>query len=291
MWMKMKLEQATADEIAAQAVGGPAPEAPVEEKTGIDTAPQSDEEATLMADLFDDSNEEEIVEVQNDAPAPQEQPAAVAEPEPAPVAQEVVQPPQEAPVVPEAPAVEAPAAPETNFEETRNAALAELEKRYALSKEDADAMISEPETVLPKLASRMYMDIFESVLNAVQTTLPQAISHISQREQAMQRDENDFYDKWPMLRDEKYKQQVLRIGQMYRQMNPTASKEQFIQDVGLQSAIALRLPLPGYAAPQPGPAQPAPYQPPRAGAVAPAAPNATPTNQFAALAEEWESEN
>jgi hypothetical protein len=227
----------------------------------------------------------------------------VIQPEPVvPPAAVVPIPPQpEAPVAPVAatptpePPVTAPPAPEVpayDYAAERGKAASELEKRYALSKEDADAMISEPETVLPKLASQMYLDIYEQVMRQMQGMLPQAVQHIQQATTAGQKDESDFYDQWGALAP--HKDTVMRIGTVYRQMNPTAPKDQFIREVGLQSMIALRLPLEGTPGMPPAPVAPtppvvvAPPVPPQAGAVTPAAPSSRGGNIFADLADEWE---
>lgn len=289
--------------------------------TGIEANPQqSKSEGEAFADsmdaLFNDDDEESVLEeeppVSSEASVEPAPPAAPAAEPPTPEssqqpAEEVVTPP-ESPIQTASqaqpdvgtgtpPPAEA-SAPEPEFDmtEARQSALAELEKRYALSQEDADAMISEPEKVLPKLAGQMYMDVFEGVLSAVQTMLPQAFTQFNQSYAAQQKDEADFYDAWPALKE--HADRVLPIGKMYRQLNPQASKEQFIQEVGLQAMLALKLPIEGITqAPQQQTQQATPgaYAPPsgapRAVTQRPAqqAP-AKPTNAFTELADEWEEE-
>jgi len=220
--------------------------------------------------------------VEQAAPAPAQTPA-----EPTYQAPTAVPPQQEAPSVPEQPAAQ-PATPGPTREEMRAQAQAELEKRYALSKEDADAMISEPETVLPKLASQMYLDIFDNVMRDVQMYLPHAVQQINSYSQTAQKDEADFFTTWPDLKG--HTDEVMKIGQMYRRMYPQASKEQFIQEVGLQSMIRLKLPIQGQPGVQPAapPQRSAPYVPPQGGsAVAP--PSAPPApNMFGDLMDEWD---
>jgi hypothetical protein len=271
---------------------------------GIDGQVQTDEEKSLesdMAALFDDSDPVDELTVEDNTPpapvvAPVEIPneppvqaVALAQTVPTPT-QEVVQPLQATSQVQTPPAQEAPSQPEVNWEESRNAARAELEKRYALSPEDADAMISEPEKVLPKLASQMYLDIYESVMSSMQALLPQAVHQVTYVSARNQKDESDFYGTWPALKNEQFQNDVLRIGKMYRQMNPQASKEQFIQEVGVQAMLALKLPLPNMAPPAPTQPQ-VPYSPPRGSAVVPQAPRQSTGNQFTDLAMEWESDN
>ena len=138
----------------------------------------------------------------------------------------------------------------------------------------------------------MYLEIYERVMADLNHQLPNAVQHITRMATTQQQDEADFYTQWPDLKA--HSEDVLRIGRVYRQMNPTATKEQFIQDVGLQSMIHLRLPIQGVQGqgvqqtPPPVEQAPPPYVPPQGGAVnTPPSPQ-KPSNPFTALAEEWE---
>jgi hypothetical protein len=295
----------------AETPSAPSNEAPVESGSGTGITvdePVDSEEVEMFGDLDDDLFNDEVKdESQPSVPEPEIPPAPVEAPpsaveapppvvaEPAPVEPEAIIPPQpEAPVVssvPEQPVEVAVETPPVDYAAQRETARTELEKHYALSKEDADLMISEPEKVLPKLASQMYVEMYENVMRSVQQMLPNAVQHINHTSQVGQKDEDEFYTSWPALKE--HSKEVLRIGQMYRQMNPTAPKEQFIREVGLQSAIALKLPIdgvPGMAPSTTAPAAPVtpPYVPPQGGSVnTPPAP-APSGNAFGDLADEWE---
>jgi len=263
-----------------------------------------------IEDLFDDEVDEPVVELtaEEDAghepaaapeePAPQEsQPQAVA-PQPAappaeppvppaqPQAQQPAQPSSEAPSGMEPPAQPAAAEPGPDLQESRKQAMAELERRYALTEEDANAIISEPEKVLPRFFSRLYVDIFENVVNSLYSQMPQMVSSVNERTAAQTKDETDFYDAWPALKDPKYGDFILRAGQMYRQLNPAASKEQFIQEVGAQAMFALRLPTESAPPAQEPPAAP-PYTPPRSGPTPPPIGTKPPVNTYVEMAEEF----
>jgi hypothetical protein len=226
---------------------------------------------------------------QPEAPAPS---VAVVPPVPpnleppplAPVAQSPA--PQPIPAQPAQP-------PQPSYDELREAARKELEVRYSLSKEDADAMISEPETVIPRLMSQMYLDVYDNVLRSMQVFLPQMVQHVNSQDVVQQRDENDFYTAWPKLRE--HGVAVAQVGRTYRQLNPMATKEQFIQDVGLHASIALKVPvesplLTAQAAKQAPPAtsQNPPYVPPRGAPSIPPAVRQPSKGMFGELAEEWE---
>jgi len=216
-----------------------------------------------------------------EVPAP-EQPAAVPPGETPPV--QPVQPEPEAPTPPVQEA--APTGP--SLEEQRTAALTELEKRYAFTEDDATAVLSEPEKVLPQFFGRLYMDVFENVLNSIQSALPQMVTQIQQQAELAGRDTQEFYGAWPKLKE--HSETVNRLGQMYRQTFPQATKEQFIQDVGLQAMITLKLPLEGVQPPAQTPPPDEvvtvpPYTPPRGGPVTPPAQH--PDNPWADMAEEY----
>lgn len=217
-------------------------------------------------------------------PQPQEQPApvqaeAIAPSQPSPANQEVPRPAAE------------PASQSPTRDELRARALVELEKRYALTEDDATAVLSEPEKVLPQFFSKLYVDIYENVLNSLQVALPQMVSQVQASESVASQNERDFYAAWPKLQE--HTQMVERFGQMYRQMNPQATKEQFINDVGAQAMVALKLPIEGVTQPA---AQPEsvvrvpPYTPPRGGPT-PAPQGPRPVNPWAQMAEEFEEDD
>lgn len=260
------------------------PKASTEETSGKSLPAEealSDEDVSIP---LEETVQEPIQETVSETPAPEPAPA----PQPEIPPQQPVAPPVQEPQ----PAQAEPEPQPLDRAQARLNAMAELEKHYALSKEDADAMISEPETVLPRLASQVYLDVYESVLRDVQMMMPRAVQTITQQSQAAQKDEADFYTAWPKLKE--HSQEVMRLGQMYRQMYPQATKEQFIQDVGVHAMVNLKIPIQNAqpAAQQQVPAQPAqrnvPPAPPRGGpAVTPPSTPQGSGNPFSDLADDW----
>jgi hypothetical protein len=237
--------------IKSEALIEGAPGGPVVEAHTVDANVDSEELA--FADFSDTFGDEDLVDETPPAeiapaPAPTPAPAVVVE-EPARPAQPVVEAPtatvreevREEPVVVES----KPAWSEEQIVAQRSHALAELEKRYALGEDDAAAMVSEPEVVLPKIAARMYMDIFDGVMRGVMAYIPGSIQNTMRVQEKATQDESDFYKAWPALNSAQHKGAVERMATMYRQANPQATKEAFIQDVGLLASVNLKLPLPG----------------------------------------------
>lgn len=209
---------------------------------------------------FDVSAEEyeRAVESKPSEPAPPaaEPPKVEATPK-APEPPPAVEPPVAAPEPAKAPepATEPtpPAAPPppVDYAALRAAEFERLEKAYALPADQATALLTEPETVLPKLAAKLHQEVMANVLAMVQAQLPQAVDSITTAKVRESEAKTEFYSAWPELRG--YEQQVLAAGAMFRQINPSAPKETAIQAIGQLAMQALGL---SRSAPQAQPTTP-----------------------------------
>lgn len=246
-----------------------------------------------MADDFEkDEVDEPVVEGDTevgDAPAePAPAPAAAPAPTPAPAA-------ETPPVTPAAPAPSAtPVAPAQTPEEyqawrtNREAELAG--SLYAINEADAQALLTEPETVLPRMAARMHMEVMESAMRAIQSVIPRMIEGYNQHERVNTQAKSLFTSINPDLGDPSYENAILELGQVYRKVNPTAPAEEAARAIGalVRSALGIAAPqAPGVTLPTaPAPvAQPAPFTPARGGGTG-QVPRPS-GNQFEALANEF----
>lgn len=191
------------------------------------------------------------------APAPVEEPAATpAEPEVP--AQEI----PEAPVIP----AQAPITPEQLAEYKANFQT-HLTKQYAFSEEEVLSLQTEPEKVLPQMAARLHMEVLDNVMQHVYQALPNVIQSHTQSSLREQKAQEEFFGAWPELRGAE--QQVLQMGQMFRQMNPKATPQEAIQRIGEITMAALgkkRATAPAAETfPEP---PPAPFRPAAPGRVA-----------------------
>lgn len=194
-----------------------------------------------------------------------------------------------APAAPVAPAAStAPDTPEAiaaRYQEHRQSRISELAQRtFQLDAQTVEQLQTEPEKVIPLLMAQSCMAAMEATLVAVSNYLPQAVNAITEQTSTVQKAEKDFFDAHPVLNDPKYRQALDTAGVFYRQLNPTATKERFIADVG--AAVKAQLGLQDApvapvapAAPRAIPHSPIVANAPRSGAV-------TPGNRFAALAED-----
>ena len=163
------------------------------------------------------------------AATPAVAPAAIPAPASTPEAASVAQPA----------AVPAPAAAETPEAKTARVAAeaAEEEKLfnglveyYKIPDDQAAKLPTEPENVLPFMAAKLHQTIVKSVQQMLAQQLPQYIVQTNRVQESEKASRNAFYAKWPQL--EKYEQQVLQAGAMFRQLNPNATTEQAIQAIG-----------------------------------------------------------
>ncbi|MHB0978386.1 MAG: hypothetical protein ACYC1K_03255 [Minisyncoccota bacterium] len=198
-----------------------------------------------------------------------------------------VQPPSTPAAAPPA----TPASPETpvDFAKQRESFLTELEQSYAMTEDEGLELLKSPETVLPKLAAQLQLNVMEQVIQQVASMLPQFMdSHVGQQK-ASADNRKSFFEAWPDLNKPEYEETLTRVALAYRQANPTASKEKTIKEIGAIAAITLGV-VPNAQATPPvnPPVQPA-YRPtmPGGGGRAAVVPV---TNEFTQLANEWGDE-
>lgn len=224
---------------------------------------------------------------------PNAAPAVV--PEPAPV---VAEAPAPAPAVVEQPQavqqpapVEAPAQPsDADITKVWNDWRGETETllaqhHYRLTEEEMALMDTSPQEVIPKMMSKVYLDAVSASLTQFLTYLPRMVRQVNEQDKVNQEAEDSFFGRWEQLKP--HKEAVMKIGQVYRQMNPAASAEQFINEVGAAAMVSLRLDPTG-SKPAATPAAPAAFVPaaqtPQGGVAAPK----KPINPYTALNEEFD---
>lgn len=230
----------------------------------------------------------EVVPPTPAAPTPTPAPAAATPPQapvaaPAPVTPPVASPPP------------APTASPDEYSAWRTTRLTQLEQAYALDQEAADAMLTEPETVLPKLAAKVHMEVLENSMRAMQAMVPVMLQQVQYHTEVEGRAKSLFTSINPDLADPRYEPAIMELGAVYRNVNKAAPPEVAAQAIGNLVRAAL-----GIAAPQAqGSFQAAPVQAmqpsvvpfsPARGAGGGNAP-IRPSNPFEALAQEMENED
>ncbi len=134
-----------------------------------------------------------------------------------------------------------PTEPAPSPEEVRTSVLEQMEKSYQFSEEDANLVRIEPEKALPKLAARLFVDIYEAISHGVYTQLPTIINTLSEQRASSTKHEGSFFEAFPELNKPEYAEQLGRTGKFWRDQNPDATAEQAVQGIGTTAMAMLGL--------------------------------------------------
>ena len=172
----------------------------------------------------------------------------------------------------------------------RDKRISELSGLYALNESDAQALLTEPEVVLPKLVAKAHMEVLEASMRAMQAMMPVMMQQVTQHTERNTQAKGLFTQINPDLADPAYEPAILELGSYYRSKNQQASPEEASRAIGALVRAAFGLTRQEQAAVTPSPAQPAvtPFVPARGGGgmARPA-----PSNVFEQLAQEFDSED
>lgn len=275
-------ESSQADWFGAAAVGAPTPERHLAPPTPPPAAPASQvpqqgaqptySEIDSLLDGIQIPGEVQQPGVQQVQPQGQQQPSTVPPPQ-------SVQP-QVAPSAPQA-------APQFDAEAAQTAAINQLMGReYALSEVDQRRLIAEPETVIPRLAAQVHVNVVRDIGARVGQIIPELVNRlVEQRLDGMKR-ETEFFSRYPKLGHPAFRPIVEKSLAMVKAANPQITQEQLFQEGASYAAFQIRSQYRNQQAPQAAPpmrAMQAPYVPVSPGAPpVPMAPQEG--NPFAALA-------
>ena len=221
-------------------------------------------------------------------PAPK-QPAATEPPAPAAPAKEPAQaaPPQE-PV----PASSGSPTLVEQLAQNRDALIGALaSERFALSKEDTEALESDYVAAIPKLLAKVYYEAATTTLNHINTLVPRLIhQQVALREQ-QRAAAKAFYSQFPAIDQSKFGGDVAQFANLYRTANPSVTREDLFAMIGAAVMAKHGLTAPSIApmvngATPPRPASPAPFVPARPGTVVRTTPE--PENPFEGLGQDFD---
>lgn len=175
------------------------------------------------------------------------------------------------------------------WKKIRAEATAQLEKVYTFDEAAKESLGEEMSQQLPQMAAKLHMNVYEAVMNAVYGILPRIVRDIQAVDNARSAFDQQFFNRWPGLKA--HAGDVQRALQVYSQLNPRASAQQLIDEVGLQVSVLRKVPIPGFSA---APAVPEPTAPrfipaaPSGGGGAPMAPNPSPNSKYTQFIENEE---
>lgn len=151
-------------------------------------------------------------------------------------AETIIPPVAVAPVTPVTPAVP------FDYAAWEQGHLTSLATAYTLSDEDAAALNTEPEVVLPRILAKMHLDITRNIMSGVQGLIPDLMAQTQTAATVEAQAKNEFMTVNHDLNDPAYEEAILKVGAMFRQVNPTASKAESIQKIGELTRVSLGLP-------------------------------------------------
>ncbi|HEX6824734.1 MAG TPA: hypothetical protein VF077_00345 [Nitrospiraceae bacterium] len=199
----------------------------------------------------------EVVPTPAAATPPPQAPAQVPPAQPAVAAPQAPQP-QFVPAQPGQPVPQQPQiTPQEALLQQRENLVTEIAARYSMPDDVRNKFLMEPETVVPTMVARIYLDVFDAVYGTVVQQLPQLMGMREQQVNHARQTEDKFFGRWPSLKDPQFYQDIMSIGRAFRQSNPQATPEQTIEYVGAMVSVARGVQLPN-AAPAPSPQ----YRPP-----------------------------
>lgn len=238
---------------------------------------------------------ETVPEEQKAEAKPSPEPATEAPPETQPA--KVETPPEQVPpeTPPEVPPVAAELTPkqlEERYASWRSDTEGVLANQYALTEEMAEELDTDAGKAIPRLMARVYVDAVTATVGHIVSNMPALLEVALAKRSNNEGAEAAFFEAWPQLNAAEHKETVSRFGVSYRQLYPTATREQFIRDVGAQSMVALRIPVEPAPAAEPE-AEPiavavAPFRP--AASTAPGGGTQPPKNPFTAISDTFEDE-
>lgn len=178
-----------------------------------------------------------------------------------------------------------------DWSEWEKKSITELEKDYQLTPEETQAMLTEPETVLPRMAASVHARVVRNILAHLPQILPPLLHQVTQVNTIEAKLQETFFGVNEDLKDASFAPLIEAQGKLYRQYNPTADAATAAFHVGNMVRQLKGLPLkekPGATQQTPptqqAPARAEPFVP--AGGSAGSGGNIPNTNPFAQLAEE-----
>lgn len=164
------------------------------------------------------------------------------------------------------------------------------EHHYALSEEDVAQFNDDPAKFVSRAMSRVYIDSISAAFQQFVIYLPRMVNQVIEQNKIIEEKDNAFFSAWPELKA--HKEKVLRLGAAYRSVNPGASEEDFVQEVGAQAMVALRLTPKGQTVEDTKPKTvEKPFKPAAAGGDTREPPVKKETNPFAKLLDEFSADS
>lgn len=114
---------------------------------------------------------------------------------------------------------------------------------FSLTPEEIEALETDVVGTIPKLLAKAYVAAQAATLTQLQQIVPSMMQKQTTQTKRYEENSAKFFSAWPQLKPETHGDLVYRYGVVYRQMNPKASLDQMIKDLGPLVLHAAGLPL------------------------------------------------
>lgn len=114
---------------------------------------------------------------------------------------------------------------------------------FTLTPEEIEALETDVVGTIPKLLAKAYIAAQAATLTQLQQIVPSMMQKQTTQTKRYEANSAKFFSAWPQLNPETHGDLVYRYGVVYRQMNPQASLDQMIKDLGPLVLHAAGLPL------------------------------------------------
>lgn len=110
---------------------------------------------------------------------------------------------------------------------------------YGLSPEVQAELELEPAKVIPRLMAKVYLDAMTASIGQMTMHFPRLVRLVNEQMERENSSENEFFKAWPKLKGKE--EDIRRFGAAWRKLNPAASAQDFVNEVGAGVMVALRL--------------------------------------------------
>lgn len=115
------------------------------------------------------------------------------------------------------------------------------ENVFKLSPQEVEALETDVVGTVPKLLAKAYVMAQQNVLTQLASMVPTMIQRQTEVMKRHAQNEDKFYSRWPDIKKDQHGDLVMKYGAVYRQMHPTASLEQMVEDLGPMIMMAAKI--------------------------------------------------
>lgn len=112
---------------------------------------------------------------------------------------------------------------------------------FALTPEEVEALETNAVEAVPRLMAKCLVRAQHNLLTQLPNLVPRMIEAHMQITRRNEENANKFYGRWPDIKKGEHGSLVNRFAHTYRQMNPNATLEQMVEDVGAMVMTAAKI--------------------------------------------------